>query len=165
VGRSRFITIILLYRSVRATVPRVVNAPTFLALTLFLRFGGGRPLHNVLTLVLRILTEYLTVRFTSSSQMVVSKILRMSSPSYDVVSPLSLCSVFHCCLPVSLDASSRTSVLSGFLVQPCLCFVPDDSVSLHCPGSLSSAAGGALRLDVSPHTSLVLQKFPLQPLL
>jgi hypothetical protein len=46
------------FLSVRAKVPRVVDAPIFMVLMLllvvsFFRFGGGRPLHDVLTFIFR----------------------------------------------------------------------------------------------------------------
>jgi hypothetical protein len=99
----------------------------------------------------------------------------------------SLGSLFHCCPPVPLKVSSRTSVLSGFLVQPRPCFVRDNCVpytvqewhngSSHCKwkqtpsgthhssGSVTSTFSRALWLDATPHAaSSQLQKFPLWPL-
>jgi hypothetical protein len=93
--------------------------------------------------------------------------------------------LFHCFFqfcPMSL-----LSEFSGFLAQPCPWLVPDNSVPYavqewhggetilrqwqtssgthHCPGSISSADCGALRLDAGLHTiPSVLQKFPLRPL-
>jgi hypothetical protein len=103
--------------------------------------------------------------------MVSQKSRWMSSPSSDILGPWSHGSSFHWCLPVSPDVSSQTSILSGLLVQSCPCLVPDNSVPYavqewhirsslhrrwptssgthHCPGSISSAFGDALQLDVS----------------
>jgi hypothetical protein len=75
---------------------------------------------------------------------------------------------FRFLMPVAPDASSRTSILTGFLVQYCPCLVPDavqkwhgesslcgrrpnSSVTHHRPGSVSSADPGALRLDARLH--------------
>lgn len=113
----------------------------------------------------------------------------MSSHFQDTAAPLSLGPLFHCCLPVSLNISFQTSILSEFLAQPCSCLVCDNSgpyamqeqhsrsslcrqrltssKSHHCPGSVSSAHRGALQLDAVPHTaSSVLQScLPLRHLL
>jgi hypothetical protein len=48
----------------------------------------------------------------------------MPSCFLDIATPWSLGSFCHCCLPVSPDVSSRTSILWRFLVQPWPCFVP-----------------------------------------
>jgi hypothetical protein len=140
------------------------------------------------TLVFQILTRDLTVRFTTSGPMVFPKILP------DVLSFLRCNCSFKPWFLIPLmpsgfaRVSSRTSVLSEFLVQPCPSPVPDDSVPYdvqkwnagsslcrlwstssrthHCSGSISSAVCSTLQLDASPHTApSVLQKFPLQPLL
>jgi hypothetical protein len=85
--------------------------------SLFFCLGGGQLLHNVLTLVFRILTEDSTSRFPA--RWFIPRSCRVPSASFDVVAPLSLGPLFHCCKPGSSIVSSRTFNLSRFLLQQC----------------------------------------------
>jgi hypothetical protein len=118
-SQSRCATIIFL-RLVQSKVPRVISAPASMVLTTcavsFFHFWGGQPLHNVQSFILHSLMEVLTIYLTTSSSTVFLKILP------DVLSFLRRscffmsCSLIPWCSPVSLDVSSRTFVLYGFLM-------------------------------------------------
>jgi hypothetical protein len=107
-----------------AELPSVAGAPTSLVVTLCAVSSsvseGGRPLHNVLTLMFRSLMEISTIFFAISSSTVFLKILQ------DVFSFLRRsCSFKPVPYAVVAFRLRPTSALSGFLVQHCPCLVPD----------------------------------------
>jgi hypothetical protein len=52
----------------------------------------------------------------------------LSTLSSDVIAPLCLGSLFHCCFPGTPVISSQAFVLQGLLLQHCPGLVPDDHV-------------------------------------
>jgi hypothetical protein len=146
---------------------------------------GGGGMHNVLAFVFRILTEAWLFTLQSPVREPFCRSRQMSSHFKDVATPLSLGPLFHWCLLVLLNVSSRMSSLCGFLAQPCLCLVSDNTVphaaqewqcesslcmwwptssrTYHCPRPFSSPIGGTIHLNFSPHaTSSVLWQVSLQ---
>jgi hypothetical protein len=78
----------------------------------------------------------------------------MPSPSSGFVATLSLGRLYHYGLPGECVVSSRTFVLSRFLLQHCPCLVPDDRVpcvvqELHGESSLWSRRPGSWTLFLS----------------
>jgi hypothetical protein len=94
----------------------------------FFRFGGESSSTMFWHLFFRILTEHLIVCFMIAAWWFSWRSCWVFSCYPDKITVLSIGSLFQWCLPVSPYISSRTSVLSGFLVQPCPCLVPDDSL-------------------------------------
>jgi hypothetical protein len=131
--------------------------------SLFFRFGGGRPLHNVQTFIFRMLMQNSTARFAISSPITKRSCSFKSRPLMLLLHSAFAPRPFLNVRPFWVPCTTR----------PCL--VPDDRVphamqerhggptvlgqrptssgTYHCPGSTSSVVSGALRLDAGPHTA------------
>jgi hypothetical protein len=141
--------------------------------SLFFRFGGGQPLHNVLTFIFHSLIKVPTVFFTTSSSTVCLKVL------------LSVVLLPRCnrpfrpqfLMPLLYSGCARhlfLNVFSRFLLQHCPFQVPDKCVpctvqewhgvsslcgwrptsgSHHRPGFVPSVVGSTVWLDAGPHTA------------
>jgi hypothetical protein len=113
--------------------------------SLFFHFEGGRPLHNVQSVVFLNPLESPTARFTSPALGSPWKSCCTSSRFQDVAPIMSLGSLFHCCFSGSSNVPTSLLVHSSFLGSWCnivLALAPTPCHS--CTAGHPSAGGGQL---------------------
>jgi hypothetical protein len=85
--------------------PMLLHLQLLPVCSLFICFRGGRPLHNVQSLIFCSSMENSTAHFATSSPKVFLTVLLNASCFLDVAAPLNLSPLFHCCLLSSVRPS------------------------------------------------------------